>query len=303
MDLSYKQEVTVGGLVILAIGLFIVGTTWLSGKSVGGDSGDYYRVQFTGVPGLKPSSAVRISGVQVGRVEEITLVELGKVIVSISLDEQIVPKTDAKAQVAAVGFVGDAAIDLNPGTAAQPLPKGQIIAGTQSVGLTDRAEALSHRADSVMMGLQTLLSQQTTDEMHKTLQALQGTLKMTQQVMAVYANPKQGPTAALTETMVAFKQLGVRLDSTLGNPELVRALSRSDTLAQRLTAMTAQFTATGARLDSTLALIQRGEGTLGKFATDSGFYNDMRATTQQFKTLLEELTKHPGKIAVTIKPF
>ncbi len=38
MDLSYKQEVTVGSLVILAIVLFIVGTTWLSGRSIGADS-------------------------------------------------------------------------------------------------------------------------------------------------------------------------------------------------------------------------------------------------------------------------
>ena len=35
MDVSYKREVAVGTLVILAIVLFIVGSAWLSGRSVG----------------------------------------------------------------------------------------------------------------------------------------------------------------------------------------------------------------------------------------------------------------------------
>ena len=53
MDLGYKQEVTVGGLVILAILLFIVGTTWLSGRSIGGDPEDYWKVQFRQAGNLK----------------------------------------------------------------------------------------------------------------------------------------------------------------------------------------------------------------------------------------------------------
>ena len=44
-------------------------------------------------------------------------------------------------------------------------------------------------------------------------------------------------------------------------------------------------------------------GTLGKFATDSGLYNDLRATTQSMKNLLDELQKHPGKVPVTVKIF
>src|SRR6188474_3180261 len=107
MDLSYKQEITVGGLVLLAIGLFIAGTTWLSGRSIGSDSDDYWHVQFRDVAGLKVSSAVRV-----GRVEQIELAEPGKVLVGISLREGIVPRTDATALVSSIGFVGDAVVDL-----------------------------------------------------------------------------------------------------------------------------------------------------------------------------------------------
>jgi ABC-type transporter Mla subunit MlaD len=68
MDLAYKQEATVGTLVILAFVLFFVGTTWLSGRSVGSDSDEFYKIQFRDASNLKASSVVRISGVPVGKV-------------------------------------------------------------------------------------------------------------------------------------------------------------------------------------------------------------------------------------------
>jgi hypothetical protein len=67
--------------------------------------------------------------------------------------------------------------------------------------------------------------------------------------------------------------------------------------------MSIQLTATGARLDSLLQRINRGEGTLGKFATDTGFYADSRAAAQALKVLIDELNKHPGKITVQVKLF
>ena len=94
-----------------------------------------------------------------------------------------------------------------------------------------------------------------------------------------------------------------RLDSTLANPALTQALTRSDSLTANLAAMTAQLSSTGARLDTLLLGINQGQGTLGKFATDSGSYNDIRATTQSMKELLDELKKHPGKVPVTVKMF
>ena len=43
--------------------------------------------------------------------------------------------------------------------------------------------------------------------------------------------------------------------------------------------MTAQLAATSERLDTLLAGMNRGQGTLGKFVTDSGLYYDMREVT------------------------
>jgi len=114
MDLAYKQEATVGTLVIAAFALFFAGTTWLSGRSLGTGSDKFYKIQFHDAANLKASSVVRISGVPVGKVEKIALIDVGKVLVSVSVPKTFTPRVDASATVVAVGFVGDAAIEFDP---------------------------------------------------------------------------------------------------------------------------------------------------------------------------------------------
>ncbi len=303
MDLSYKREVTVGTLVILAVVLFIVGSSWLSGRSVGADEDDFWKIQFKSAGNLKASSVVKISGVAVGKVERIRLEDVGRVIVSVTLPEKIVPKVDATAKIVAVGFVGDAAIELDPGKASQNLSRQRVIIGAEEGGLSDLAQSLGDRADSVLLGAQQIVNKRTADELYATLTALQGTLKAAERTMGVYGDPNKGPTAQLTRTMASLEQLTTRLDSTLANPALSRTLNRADTLTANLASMTAQLTSTGARLDTLLLGMNQGRGTLGKFATDTGFYGDIRKLSQSMQELLDELKKHPGKIPVTVKLF
>jgi phospholipid/cholesterol/gamma-HCH transport system substrate-binding protein len=199
--------------------------------------------------------------------------------------------------------VGDAAIEFNPGKAPQRLTRNRVIIGTQAEGLTDVAQTLADRADSVLLGAQQIVNKRTADELYATLTALQGTLKAAERTMRVYGNPNEGPTAQLTKTLGTLERLSGRLDSTLANPALARTLNRADTLTGNLAAMTAQLTSTGARLDTLLLNMNQGRGTLGKFTTDTGFYTDIRQLSQSMKELLDELKKHPGKVPVTVKLF
>ena len=303
MDLSYKREVTVGSLVILSVVLFIVGTSWLSGRSITADEDEFWKIQFQTAGNLKTSSVVRISGVPVGKVERLKLVDIGKVLVMVTLPDNIVPRVDATAQIMAVGFVGDAAIEFNPGKAPQRLTRDRVIIGSQAGGLTDLAESLGKRADSVLTGAQKIMNDRTADEIQATLTALQGTLKAAERTMRVYGDAENGPTGQITKTLASLERLTNRFDSTLGSPTLARTLGRADTLTGNLATMTAQLTSTGARLDTVLLNMNQGRGTMGKFATDTGLYTDLRQVSQSLKALLDDLKAHPGKIPVTVEIF
>jgi ABC-type transporter Mla subunit MlaD len=114
----------------------------LNGKSIN-PRDDKFTVQLANAGQLKPASQVRVSGVPSGKVEDITLIEPGKVHVTITLtNKAVVPKIDAKAAITSVGLAGDAMLMLFPGESPTVLPKGQVIMGFSPPGLMEIAGGL-----------------------------------------------------------------------------------------------------------------------------------------------------------------
>jgi phospholipid/cholesterol/gamma-HCH transport system substrate-binding protein len=294
MDLHYRQEVTVGVLVLAGIGLFLGGTMWLRGKSF--SRAPQVEIVFPDVGTLKRGSPVRVSGVELGSVERIEFEGVGQVLVAVTLDPKVTPRIDATARLASVGLVGDAVVVLHPGTAAEPLPPGRRIQGAVDQGLTDLGSDLGSRAKDLMAGVQEFTNAEMAGELRATLQALQRTLD-------VYANTARGPAAEMTRTMASLQQLTRRLDSTLAAADLPATLRRGDTLMRTLSTTGTEFAATAARLDTLLQRVNRGDGTLGRLMTDSLLYGDVRRLTQAAQEFLDELRKHPGKITIQVKVF
>src|SRR5258708_2877011 len=114
MELSYKEEVGVGALVILGVIVFTVGMFWLTGRSFG-SNGVGVEVVFRNVAGLKEGDPVRVSGVTKGRVDRVRLAGVGKVAVQLTLDPAVRPHRGATATVASADFLGAKFIDYNPG--------------------------------------------------------------------------------------------------------------------------------------------------------------------------------------------
>ena len=82
MDLTYKQEVGVGALVLAGLVLFVVGLFWFSGRSIS-HKGVSANVVFANVSGLKQGDPVLISGVKVGRVSRVSLERVGRIMVTL----------------------------------------------------------------------------------------------------------------------------------------------------------------------------------------------------------------------------
>lgn len=295
MDLHYKQEVTVGALVLSAIALFILGTMWLSGQALG-SGGNTVQVHFADVGNLKRGNPVRISGVQMGTVGEIRFERVGQVLVVLSLDKSIVPRTDATARMESIGLVGDVVVQFDPGQAAEPLAPGAVIVGTVDEGLMAIGASLGDQAGKVMSGLESIQYAQLSEDLRLTLASVR-------RLADLFAERDSGPTRELVQTMEALQQLTLRLDSVVAGPGIGRTLTNLDTVAVKLGRLTDQYASAGARLDSLLAGMQRGEGTLGRVATDSTLYVQLTGLSTSLKAFIDDLRKNPGKITVQVKIF
>ncbi|MGE0442736.1 MAG: MlaD family protein [Gemmatimonadales bacterium] len=295
MDLHYKQEVTVGLLVLVGAGLFLGGTMWLKGTRF--SSGDaVVRVEFPDAGTLKKGSPVRVSGVSMGSVDAIEFESIGKVAVTLRVKPVVAPRIDATARLATVGLVADAIVNYHPGTASEPLPEGRTIQGVVDQGITELGTELGEQAKTVMTGVNEIANKRLADNLNATLEAMQ-------RFMAIYGNSQRGPTAEMTATMQSLQRLSGRLDSTLAQAALPGTLRRSDTLMANLSATSATFTTTTAQLDTLLQRLNRGQGTMGRLMTDSLLYGDMHRVAVALEKLIEELRKNPGKITIQVKPF
>ncbi|HMH81549.1 MAG TPA: MlaD family protein, partial [Gemmatimonadales bacterium] len=96
MDLTYRQEVTVGALVLVGFVVFAGFMFWLTGRSFVSKA-VAVNVVFKNVSGLKEGDPVRVSGVKKGRV--------GHVTVTLNLDPEVRPHQDARAIVASADFL------------------------------------------------------------------------------------------------------------------------------------------------------------------------------------------------------
>ena len=295
MDLHYEKEITVGTLVIAGVVLFVGGTMWLKGttfKSIGRTA----EIHFAEAANLKKDNEVTVSGYPVGKVLEVDFKGPGDVRAVVSLPPDLVLHSDAWAEVSAGFFSSDVKVLLHPGSAGDPLPDGAPVRGVAGSDIFAKGAALADRADSTLIGVQSIANQRTADELVATLKAMQRTLNRLSDRLPQTAGEAE-------QTMAAFRKLAERLDTTIATIPVASAIERADTLARNMSTMSIQLTATGARLDTLLQKVNAGEGTLGKFATDSGLYVDSREAVQALTVLLDELNKHPGKLTIQVKLF
>jgi len=142
---KYSAETVVGIFVI--IGLICVGymTIKLGKVSLFGD--DYYPLyaRFSSVSGLKTNSPVEIHGIEVGRVEKMTLdTEKQTAVLELKIRKGLTIYDDASASVKTAGLIGDKFVNIDPGGSGEALKAGAYITETNSP--TDMEELISKYA-------------------------------------------------------------------------------------------------------------------------------------------------------------
>jgi phospholipid/cholesterol/gamma-HCH transport system substrate-binding protein len=127
---KFDLELSVG-LFILA-GILCLGylSVRLAKMEVLGGQGYELHALFTNVGGLKEGATVVIAGVDVGRVQSITL-ENYKAEVVLSIQEDLELQEDAIASIKTKGLIGEKYIQITPGGAEEIIPPGGKIWETE----------------------------------------------------------------------------------------------------------------------------------------------------------------------------
>ncbi len=289
---SYHKEATVGLIVMLGVAGFVAGSMWLKGKAFGNPP--EVRVAYADVRTLKEGSPVRVSGAVIGQVETIALERPGRVIVTLTYDDDLVtPTVNATAALVGVGMLGDMAIDFMPGTGA-PLGPNQVIEGQLTPGLLDTGNQLAAQAGTALESLTRMMDTALVVDLRRTLAS-------TERVMNYLADRQNGPAAEIAPTMRQVQAMAARLDSTLAGVDSRALAARIDTTMRQAGSASAHLASLTARMDTLLTRIDRGEGSLGRLVSDSTLYQELTRTLRATSALVDSLAQHPERIGITVK--
>ena len=290
MDLHYKQEVTVGLLVMAAVVIFIGGAMWLAGIPLVGNRQVTVAVQFEDVRGLSPGDAVLVSGLQVGRVSAVELEGVGEVRVELRLDTDTwKPRIDAEAAVESFDFLGSKFINYSPGRAEQFLTEEQVIRGRRSADPLEGAGELVDQAAAVLEGVQTFVAPEVLTELMETLQAARGALTLITDIA-------DGPLLSeATSVMQSAASAMVRIDSLLASPGIEQSVDRLDEMTAGMLEMTGGLTRATTSLNGILEDVQNGDGSVAMALRDSSMYNNLNDVLVSLRMLLDDLRERPGR--------
>lgn len=140
------NTIRLGVFVITALVLFTYGMYRI------GDQQSFLRsdltlyVDFQDVKGLRPGNNVRYSGITIGRVEEIRILNDTTLRVRLAVEKDAVNylRKNARAEVGSSGLVGNMLINIRPGPgSAELVQPGDILPATRSVDMNEMVDLLA----------------------------------------------------------------------------------------------------------------------------------------------------------------
>lgn len=250
-----KQETKVGIFTIIGVALFGFSLYFLGGISV---TKSYdLNIKFQDVSGLPLKAAVKLAGVEVGRVKKIKI-ENGQVIVVAELNEDVRLHQGARFSVVMTGIIGSKYLRVVQGpVGAALIEPGAYVEGTDEIPMD-------------VMIAQTM-----------------GSIK--EFVDSVNNNGQMG--TQLNQTMVEIRQLSANLN------QMVAALRPYITTSvQNLDAASAHLTELMAKADALLEGINKGEGVIGGLMKDETMKDDVKQSLTDLKVTLADVKQFVGKM-------
>ena len=323
--MTRKNEILVGAFVLVAAGLIVTGALWLSGSGFG-ERDRELTASFQTVGQLKPGNQVTLRGVSVGKVEQIGLSPDGRAVeVSLRVRSDVGLPENPVAILQPSSMFGEWQAVLVP-AAERPdvqadsldLPPGRIPGITLAAfseisessreiaenlqGLTERfqvafnentARDLARAITNFSAASDELVSMMErqreefgdfTADLAEAGDAVRGAAADLDSVVSRLASAtEQGELDAIfdnvREASASMREVSRGLEGTVG--DLDRGIARADSALVEVEAL--------------LASVNRGEGSLGRLATDQVLYENTAAALGELRALLEDLKKNPRK--------
>jgi phospholipid/cholesterol/gamma-HCH transport system substrate-binding protein len=291
-----SMETKLGIFFVLAIIITLITLDSLGGFAFF-TRGKHLRAQFKNVEELRVGDPVKMAGVSVGKVSNISLAgTMAEVTMDVNRDTKV--KTDSKATVGFTGLMGSYFVTLDFGTPGAPLAENDaVLASVEQADLS----ALMAKLDSVATGVDNLTKSFSGEKIDSLLGPLTDFLKNNQ--------------ANLTATIADLRKVA---DNVAQGKGTIGRLMNEDTLyvtsinainnvERNMESTTADLrkTSEGARslmanANKVINSVNSGEGTAGKLIHDDTLYKEGVGSMTNLHQILQKMNQGQGSVGKLI---
>lgn len=294
--MKLSKEIKTGIIVIAGLVAFVFGFNYLRSSPLFDNSKTLYAV-YNNVGGLQSGTPVSINGLTVGKVNYVRFKDQsGQLVVTFSVDNGFEFSKNSTAELYDTGIIGGKGLQIKPVFDGAPnAQSGDTLPSNTKPGLTElvqqnitplqkKVEGAVSQADSLLVNVNQILDEPTKKELRETI-------------------------VGLNALVQAFKGSAEKLDRLLENnkTQLDRSLKNvdhittnfsklSDSLAHSGLAKTiSNFQTTVKQLNTLLATVENGEGTLGKLINNDALYTNLAEASKELDLLLQDLRLNPKR--------
>lgn len=289
-----SKETKIGVMALVSGVLLYLGFNYLKGMDFFSPIKTYY-VWYDDIDGLTVSNSVVINGFSVGRVNKIVLDQANgnKIKVELQVDKDIVLGDSTKAVLSSLDLLGGKSIVLQLGNNSKKYESDATIIGIKEKGfikvLGDKATPILSDLDSTILKINTLLGDETNNNVKKMLHNLVMASESMKLLMAENRQNISGITgnvnmlsASLLETEKSLKPILAKFNSiadSLNDMELKRVVNNANTAVVNLASITDK--------------INKGEGSLGAMINDRKTVDNLNKTLTDIDFLVVDFKNNP----------
>lgn len=306
MKKTGAQKLRLGIFVIIGTILFVMGVYFIGQKQNMFEKTFTINAYFQNVNGLQKGNNVRYSGINIGTVKAIEMVNDSTIKVAMNIKEKIINhiKKDAIATIGSDGLVGNMIINIVPGTSnAVMITNGDTIESYSKIGTDDILSTLSVTNENAALLTADLLKiTNAIIEGKGTLGVLINDTIMAKDLKRSITNLRIASQGASN----SINELNGLITSLKSNDETIFGMLLNDTISgQKLKSIVSHLETSGIEIESVVSSINTavndinsGEGALNYIVKDTTLVNNLKSTlnninegTDKFNQNMEAL-KH-----------
>lgn len=309
--MKVSKELKIGIVVICAIAAFIWGLNFLKGTNLFSQKYVLYAV-YPKVDNIIPATPLLVSGFKIGQVNNISLISRGNkkaVLIKFLLTEDIEIPKNSIARAISSDLLGSKAIEIIFGDNIEFVKSGDTLIAETEQGLKEsfnkqiapiqaKAEKLIGSIDSVMSVVNSVLNVKTRKNIDESFESVRKAILSLEQTAYKMDDLIGSEKVKISSIMSNLNQItsnlnknGQRIDNIISNVS-----SMTDSLAKaQIKEAVDNANKSLKELNTLLAGINKGQGTLGKLAKNDSLYVNLNKSSEDLDKLLKDLRINPKR--------